>query len=96
MGRAREGFVLGAAVLAVIVTVIACPVVIGSVGLAAGIASVWPYPLVGALGLIAIGFLVAYLWERPRPEVSIALWACAGIPLITAAAWLYHFTAHVQ
>lgn len=93
MGRTREGIVLGSAIIAVIVTVIACPVVVGALGLAAGIASVWPYPLVAALGLLAIGFLMAYLWERPRSGVSFALWACAGIPLITAAAWLYHFTA---
>ncbi|MBO0850355.1 MAG: hypothetical protein J2P20_12880 [Pseudonocardia sp.] len=92
MGRTREGIVLGSAVVAVIVTVIACPIVVGAVGLAAGIASVWPYPLVAALGLVAIGFLIAYLWEQPRPGVSAVLWACAGIPLITAAAWLYHFT----
>ena len=95
MGRTREGIVLGSAVVAVLVTVIASPVVVGAVGLATGIASVWPFPLVAALGLIAIGFLVAYLSERPRLGVSVALWACAGIPLIAAAAWLYHFAAHI-
>jgi hypothetical protein len=95
MGRTRDGLVLGSAVVAVVATVIACPVVVGAVGLAAGIASAWPYPLVGALALIAVGFVLAYLRGRPRPAVSAALWVCAGIPLITAAAWLYHFTAHV-
>jgi hypothetical protein len=94
MGRTRDGIVLGSAALAVIVTVITCPIVVGAIGLAAGIASVWPYPLVAALVLIAVGFVIAYLSEQPRRGVSLALWACAGIPLITAAAWLYHFTAH--
>ncbi|WP_028926556.1 hypothetical protein [Pseudonocardia acaciae] len=94
MGRTRERFVLGATLVAVVVTVVACPLVVGAVGLAAAIASAWPYPLVAALVLIAVGFVLAYRQGQPSTRVSLVLWAGAGIPLITAAAWLYHYTAH--